>query len=278
VKAMLQNQGGGENDNKVFQIPFGTYDASCNFETELPVGYEISDSEFDNRIDRLREEAQAEIVGIAEYRTNKSKQSEKIGGFVTSFSSGLERQPNFELNYQKLRRITNNLDSARNYKLDSTLFAEKKSVKNIPKTVFSALFNSGFESIDGPCSLSLDDLKNQESLIGAKVFGPLRSGERRLFFYDEVDSWFFYQSIDNTNNTAVSTTLHYEVHPGYILRINTNNGIKCEPIHDQELDNFMRATEVYHNNVMEQMYREYVGRKIIHGDTRDDIYPNQIAA
>ena len=96
-------------------------------------------------------------------------------------------------------------------------------------------------------------LRREESAIGATIFGELKPGERREFFYDrrisDRDSWFFHQEIGGQE-----VTLHYEVHPHGVLRISSNPNTKNEFIKDKELNDFLSATKIYHQLVMGQMY------------------------
>jgi len=98
------------------------------------------------------------------------------------------------------------------------------------------------------------ELKTMEGEIGARIFGPLEPNERRAFFNDSKSSWFFYQEKTDELKNIHSVTLHYEVRPEGILRVVNRDGMKCEYIHGQELDNFLAATEIYYDNVMRQIY------------------------
>ena len=121
------------------------------------------------------------------------------------------------------------------------------------KAVAKKLFNLNLSSKRSV--LTEKQLKAKESEIGAKIFGPIKPGERRAFFNDNEKSWFFHQEIMEKGNISSSMTLHYEVQPSGILRISSDRNVKNEFINGQELKNFIQATEMYHERVMSQLYK-----------------------
>jgi len=107
--------------------------------------------------------------------------------------------------------------------------------------------------------LSLErELKTMEGEIGAKIFGPMAANERRSFFNDSLQSWFFHQEKTDALRNVHSVTLHYEVRPEGVLKVSNKSGMKCEYITGQELKNFIDATKIYHERVMKQIYGKSV--------------------
>ncbi|MCX6728417.1 MAG: hypothetical protein NTV39_01450 [Candidatus Saccharibacteria bacterium] len=106
--------------------------------------------------------------------------------------------------------------------------------------------------------LTEDILRAKESEIGATIFGAMAPNEiQREFWYDrriaDRDSWLFHQKI--VEDTGVKdVTIHYEVHPNGVLRISSHPNTKNEFIEGQELENFMTATELYRDMVIEKIY------------------------
>ena len=109
--------------------------------------------------------------------------------------------------------------------------------------------------------LSEKQLKSLEAEIGAAIFGPIAPNERRAFFNDNRESWFFHQEKTDAMRNKHSITLHYEVRPEGILRVSNQASMKCEMISGQELDNFIKATEIYYSHVMSKIYKKTTNPK-----------------
>jgi hypothetical protein len=154
---------------------------------------------------------------------------------------------------KRLFRIGDEISQARDYWIENQFLTrdEQKTIfiGNVAKVVFNRVLPIGRTKPS-----TEHDLRNQESALGAMVFGELKKGEtRREFCYDrrigDRDSWIFYQEFGDDE-----VTLHYEVHPHGILRISSNPNVPNEFIAGQELDNFLTAAKMYHQTVMSQMY------------------------
>lgn len=139
---------------------------------------------------------------------------------------------------KKLDYIANAIDEARKVKVASQ-FTCRSTDKPVAKKFVLKLRH--------PKVFSENDLMVQESEIGAKIFGPIMSGERREFFYDNND-WFFHQEITDANGNNSSRTLHYEILPTGVLLVGHDF------IQGEELNKFVLATELYHERVMGQIY------------------------
>ncbi len=129
------------------------------------------------------------------------------------------------------------------------------------KSVSKKLFKTDSSKRPKPTA---KELKTRESEIGARIFGPLKPNERREFFNDNERSWFFHQELTDQTGKVHSVTLHYEVHPKGVLRISSQPHVKNEFISGQELENFLSATDIYYERVMNQVYnRDHItGKKL----------------
>lgn len=163
---------------------------------------------------------------------------------------------NSELDNQiikKLYYIADDLAELRKQHLNSPMAMKAAERSRVAHTLIRILFDRDL-SPKYKNLLTERELKIEEGEIGADIFGPLDSNERRAFFNDNHYSWFFYQEKVDSSKTKHSTTLHYEVRPEGVLRINNKVGMQCELITGQELDNFVKATEIYHSRVTSQIY------------------------
>lgn len=119
------------------------------------------------------------------------------------------------------------------------------SVKGgIIRTIFGA-------SLKRP--VTLDQLKSEESEIGSTIFGS-KPGVQTVFFNDNEQSWFFYQTTTGRRSEENSVTLHYEVHPEGVLRIKDKEINGCL-IEGEELKNFTDSVHIYRDLVMEKIYK-----------------------
>lgn len=104
------------------------------------------------------------------------------------------------------------------------------------------------------------ELKTKEGEIGATIFGPLEPNESRSFFNDNHYSWFFYQEKTDLIGKKHSITFHYEVRPAGVVRIHNRTGMQCELIVGEELKNFIDATEIYYETVMDKVYNRKINK------------------
>lgn len=171
----------------------------------------------------------------------------------------------------KLGAIVDNLEKARKLRLDSTLLISRREInrRRFPIDLARLLFGGvvGSHSLE---SLTPEILRNDESKkVGAHIFGALGPNETlREFFYDSsrpmdgtknlISSWFFHHEVvDPVDRKKKERTLHYEHgRPEGVLRISSNPGMPNAIISGQELDDFVTATEMYHDGVM-KLYPEY---------------------
>lgn len=161
---------------------------------------------------------------------------------------------------RKLYKLADELTTARNYKIETQFLRNELHNKRdgFIGGVAKVLFNRALP-ISRMEPITEAKLRSQESQIGASIFGDFKPNEtRREFFYDkriaDRDSWFFHQVVVDEKGEQVEVTLHYEVHPNGILRISSDPNTKNEFIFEKELNDFISATNIYHESVMSQMY------------------------
>lgn len=191
--------------------------------------------------------ARKNVYDLYEKHIEVEKQSEVISKLVS-----------------RLYYVSDDITRARKSHLDSVLtdhaFTKTKFTEDLIKVLFSRELSDKYNKI-----LTDRELKIEEGEIGANIFGPIAKNEQRLFFYDNLGpngypSWFYHEEKTDSDKNNHSTTLHYEVHPEGIWRINTKNGLECELINGQELDNFVQATEIYYQKVTSQIYGKTVNQ------------------
>lgn len=242
-----------------FRIPEGEH----NPNSQMPVNDRSDINDAPDDIDRIHQEYFQES---AEYEYNallhKKLNEERV---VTPV-------------IRRLKDIAKNVNVARKYRLDSTLFtySDKKTSR----------FVSALKKMVGDNSrpvsrqllpLDMNKLIKEESKVGATIFGERSSDEHIHFFLgaDEGEGVYFHQQkINKTTNKPHSVTHHYEIaqESGDILKTTTwsdNPSINYDFIEGEELNNFILATEMYHDRVLRQVY----GYKSIDSNVID--FPNR---
>lgn len=98
------------------------------------------------------------------------------------------------------------------------------------------------------------ELIQLESEIGAKLFGEIPAGGRREFFCLDENTWIWHEEAVNTQTgrREISTT-RYEVHDNGILKV--QEGSRYMFIEGAELDNFVRATQLYYEQIARDIYK-----------------------
>ncbi len=98
------------------------------------------------------------------------------------------------------------------------------------------------------------ELIQLESEIGAKLFGPIPAGFRREFFCLDESTWIWYEEgLSSKTGKVEQTTTRYEVHENGILKV--QEGSRYTYIEGSELDNFVVATRLYHEQVARDIYK-----------------------
>lgn len=99
--------------------------------------------------------------------------------------------------------------------------------------------------------LTMNDLINAESAIGATIFGPIPEGHRREFFHHTNNVWIWHESWQE-DGVKKETTIRYEVRPdGVYKRPLGSSYIKLEGM---ELENFRRAAKSYLMLIKQRLY------------------------
>lgn len=174
------------------------------------------------------------------------------------FQTKAERLTN--LTVKRLNDICTDIEKARTDKLKKQSQPNRHSsdVKVFTRGIARLFFNKDISDQSFE-KRARNDLITKESVIGAAIFGLKTTNDERDEFFCEgrvkdhnqnyVDSWLFHQEKTNVaTGDHASRTLHYEVLPTGVLLV--GNGY----IQGDELDKFVTATEMYHEQVMGQIY------------------------
>ena len=97
------------------------------------------------------------------------------------------------------------------------------------------------------------ELLGRESTIGAELFGPVPAGRRREFFCFDENNWIWYEEWQDVTGKLQSATVRYELHGDGVLKI--QEGARYSYLEGAELENFIQATKVYHERVMNFIYK-----------------------
>jgi hypothetical protein len=92
-------------------------------------------------------------------------------------------------------------------------------------------------------------LESEAAINGAQMFGPATDVRREfclLGVQDGVSTWFFHQSYDEEE-----LSIHYVRDESGVQR---RDGKAHAYLEGEELDNFIKATEVYHDYVSREVY------------------------
>jgi hypothetical protein len=105
--------------------------------------------------------------------------------------------------------------------------------------------------------LTRQQLIDRESEIGGHLFGPIPLGRHRKFFNLNRTTWVWYEEWINKMGKSQSSTTHYEVSQGGILKV--QEGLQSHYINGKELRNFLAATRLYYNRVARDIYHRDPG-------------------
>lgn len=101
--------------------------------------------------------------------------------------------------------------------------------------------------------LSVRELIQRESEVGAELFGPIPVGHQRSFFNLDPKTWIWYEEWTDRLGKRRSTTTRYEVHDNGILKV--QEGARYNFIEGEELDNLILAVRMYYDRVSREIYR-----------------------
>lgn len=242
--------------NSFFQIPENEFSSSSIEQItslENDVIYEKVESKTFDKTDEFLLDAYRIIdeQNIDKSSTKKPEQAVYTSARITRcFEIAKDIGAYRDIHIENLKQNTNSLNRSNRLKL----------IRNKVRPLFLDKSSSNYDS-----ALEIErELKTKEGEIGATIFGPLEPNESRSFFNDNHSSWFFYQEKTDLIGKKHSITFHYEVRPEGVVRIHNKAGMKCELIVGEELKNFIDATEIYYETVMDKVYN----RKINKNDTK----------
>lgn len=207
----------------------------------------------------------------SESQTDKARQDvDSAYGYdqKNEISTIRAEQPN-EKTIERLNFIGGNIENARNKELDSLTNQSRRRLSNVrmfAKDVSKTLFLGNAPRLNNR-EIAERRLIDEESKIGASIFGQISDknqvskfflhGHNQEGFYD----WYYYHEENlNTTENHKKVTLHYEVRPEGILQYKTGQ-LKAEYLKGEELNNFVRATEIYHGFVMKDYSTEKISSK-----------------
>jgi hypothetical protein len=102
--------------------------------------------------------------------------------------------------------------------------------------------------------LSEQDLKTQESKIGAGIFG--QDENKFLFWNEDRYNWYFHRITDSPKGKPEDVTIHYEVGVAGILKLCSKDDTPNQFVYGKELENLDLATEMYLDRVIGQIYMD----------------------
>jgi hypothetical protein len=100
---------------------------------------------------------------------------------------------------------------------------------------------------------TIGDLMTRESAIGSEIVSDNASIERRTFFYEKEDNWFYVRTYTDALGKEIESGYRYEVNDDHVLRI--IDGGHHARIDGLELERFDAITAEYHRRVMVEMYQ-----------------------
>lgn len=172
---------------------------------------------------------------------------------------------------ERLNLIGSDIESARNRELDAFAIKTRRHLSNVrifARDVSKTLFLGNAPRLTNR-EIAKRRLIDDESKIGASIFGQSTDKNQinKFFLHGKNENdffdWYYYHeenlnAVDNHNKV----TLHYEVRPEGVLFYKTGQ-LKAEYLGGEELDNFIKATEIYHGFVMRDYSTEKISTKKI---------------
>lgn len=146
------------------------------------------------------------------------------------------------------------IETARQYEIDSrsSVYERRRLRSTFGGKIFRTLVGVNLDKLSPLVSskdLTLRELIQQESLIGAEIFGTPIEGGQYTFFLSDAREWVWHQASDKQY-----VTTRYIVQADGILKIQ-DGAPQYELLEGQELKNFILATDAYHGHVMNRMYK-----------------------
>lgn len=100
-------------------------------------------------------------------------------------------------------------------------------------------------------TVSTKELIRREAVVGGQIFGPIPAGVERQFFCIDQHSWTWHE-VWKESGVTKSTTTHYEVRPGVILKSQQGRGY--HRVGYEESTNLIKAIDQYNQLVPREVY------------------------
>lgn len=97
------------------------------------------------------------------------------------------------------------------------------------------------------------ELIQQESEVGAQLFGTIPRGHRREFFNLDAKTWIWHEEWTDRAGKRRTATTRYEVHENGILK--AQEGARYNFLEGEELENFLIATRLYYERIAREIYK-----------------------
>jgi hypothetical protein len=91
------------------------------------------------------------------------------------------------------------------------------------------------------------DLMRREAIIGGKLFGNIKPGNRREFFCLDEHTWVWHEEWVDEDGQRHVTTTRYDVRPNGVLKAQGNH--QYSYINQQEARNLYTAVDLYNKTV-----------------------------
>ena len=96
------------------------------------------------------------------------------------------------------------------------------------------------------------ELIQLESAIGRELFGPVPKGHQREFFCLDESTCIWYEGYKDANGKPASMTTRYELQGDKVMKV--QEGARYSYIEGSELDNLLRAIDLYSERVLREVY------------------------
>lgn len=104
----------------------------------------------------------------------------------------------------------------------------------------------------------LNDLIEEESIIGGAIFGRTERNVVRRFFLDEVDNWFFTETAyDMSGRLVRNHTIRYQILDHGIVK--SVDGKDHSILQGKELQDLIKAVGIYYERTKKELYEEKLG-------------------
>ncbi len=101
--------------------------------------------------------------------------------------------------------------------------------------------------------VTVRSLLQDESRLGARIFGAVKTKEERSFFCLDHDTWIWYEAwFDPAQRRTVNQTTRYELNQKGVLKF--RQGANYQYLDGAELENFVNATKAYYNVIKAHIY------------------------